>query len=468
MPRRCRRTALSSSLALLVLLPAARAPGQVATPAAGAPLPLAEAVRLAVGSHPAARSATARATAAAAGVELARAALRPTADLTATATRYQEPMVVTPIHGFTPGDLPTFDKTLAQGGLHLDHTLWDGGARAAVVDERGAAARAAAAGAEGAVQEVVAATVGTYLRALSVERILDAHHLRESALDAELARVREVFAAGATARVEVKRVEAACAAARAERVAAATALASSLRDLARFTGLPPAALPPASLVPVALATPDAPPREELLTALEETSPALRRAREELAAAEAALRLARAEDRPRLRGGARWLHFGSAEGDFTAEWNAGLTLAVPLYRGGATAARVARAEAAREAAAQGLAAVRLEAGQALDLALAEVADAGARAASLAEAEAALAEVVRVERLRLETGVGVEADYLTAEADLLATRARLAEARFGEMAARAGTARAAGELDPEWVERELVARPRDGAAPAGGVR
>ncbi len=94
---------------------------------------------------------------------------------------------------------------------------------------------------------------------------------------------------------------------------------------------------------------------------------------------------------------------------------------------------------------------------LDRAWADLAAARARAASLAEAEARYAEVLRIEKLRLSAGAGVETDYLRAEADLLASRAAAADARNRAAAARAELARVAGELTPEWLARALVSEP-----------
>ena len=110
----------------------------------------------------------------------------------------------------------------------------------------------------------------------------------------------------------------------------------------------------------------------------------------------------------------------------------------------------------------------EVAAALDRAWAELAAARAREGSLGEAEARYAEVLRIEKLRLSAGAGVEADYLRAEADLLGARANAAEARNRVAAARAELARVAGELSAEWVAQELRRR-RGGAdrgAAAGG--
>ena len=65
------------------------------------------------------------------------------------------------------------------------------------------------------------------------------------------------------------------------------------------------------------------------------------------------------------------------------------------------------------------------------------------------------MARIEQLRVDAGVGTQTDYLAAEADLLASRAQLVEARNGEIAARVELARAAGGLDLGWFDRTLIA-------------
>ena len=78
------------------------------------------------------------------------------------------------------------------------------------------------------------------------------------------------------------------------------------------------------------------------------------------------------------------------------------------------------------------------------------------------------MLRIEKLRLSAGAGVETDYLRAEADLLAARANAAEARNRAAAARAELARIAGELTPEWVARAFAAASEASSAPASPQR
>jgi outer membrane protein TolC len=88
--------------------------------------------------------------------------------------------------------------------------------------------------------------------------------------------------------------------------------------------------------------------------------------------------------------------------------------------------------------------------AVDRALAAVVAAEARAEAWLAAVDQSAEVARIERLALDTGGGMQTDYLRAEADLLRARAALTDARHAALVARVELARATGELTAEWVE------------------
>ncbi|MCB9377562.1 MAG: TolC family protein [Holophagales bacterium] len=90
-------------------------------------------------------------------------------------------------------------------------------------------------------------------------------------------------------------------------------------------------------------------------------------------------------------------------------------------------------------------------------LAALAEADARAAALTRAADRLAEVARVEKLRLDVGAGTQVDYLDAEAELASTRADLTGARTGALLARVELARATGELGTDWIRRTLEEQP-----------
>ena len=458
-----------SSFLLLVAsaLLALTAPGAAAQPAedalAAAPvapaapiasLSLAEAVDEALARHPSVVEARRRHEAAAARSEEARVDGRPTAGFNASATRYQEPTVVTPIHGFGPGQLPEFDRSVGRGELSVRYDLYDGGADAARLGAARAEEVAAGEGVEMAEDELVARTVSAYVRVLSLAAVGAAQDDRLAAFDAERERVEQLFAVGRAADVDRKRVRAARADAAAERQSTAAALDATERELARLTGRDAAGARAALLQPVHLAEP-APAREALAERALAASPAVARAEARAAAAASAIELARSRKRPRLAARGAYQEFASTQGLETGEWQAGLEVTVPLFDGGRVAAGVLTAEAERDAARAAADGARLAVLDGLDRALAALEQARARAASLGEAVDGYAEVARVEALRLANGAGTQSDLLDAEADLLAARAHLVEARFARVAARTEIARITGALDAAWVDENLVA-------------
>lgn len=448
---RVRRSALAVLALALTLAPTlAIAP----TPArAEDRLTLADAVARALGAYPAVTAARARGAEARAALGEARSDFGPQITAGLAAARYGEPVPVTPIHGFRPDQLPEFDRTLVQGTLQLGYTLFDAGGRRQKV--RQADAQVAAAGAElGAAEQATAARVATLFAAvLARGRTLDAQAARGSALDAERARVEQLLAVGRAAEVDRLRAEAAAAAAEAERIRAATALDSAERDLARLLGAAPDETRLARLVPLSPPAGEPDPRERLAGRAAAASPEVAAARAAVAAAEATRALARTGWFPKLRATGAWQELGAAELDFSSEWNAGLSLGVTVWDGGATARRVARAAAALDGARARLAEAELDARAAVDRALAALAEAHARSAALGRAEERLTEVARIQKLLLEVGSGTQIDYLAAESDLAATRAALAESASAELVARVELARAVGELSPAWIAENL---------------
>jgi outer membrane protein len=417
-------------------------------------------VAAALAHHPSLAAARSCEEAPAAEVDRAAAERRPRVALKASATRFEEPVPVTPIHGFGLDSFPPFDRDLAQGELTVRYDLYAGGAHAADLERTRAQREAAGRALAGAEDRVIGRTVGAYVRVLGLAGVLAAHDLRLEALETERGRVEQMFAVGRAADVERKRIAAARAGAAAARVRLATSLDTAERELARLTGLPVEGVRAPRLAPVAPAGPP-PERGPLADRALAASPEVARAAAEVAAAEAAIGLADSIRRPKLGVRGSYLEYATFEALEAGEWQAGLELTVPLLDGGGVAARVRAAEAARDAAEARLELARLQVLDDLDRALADAAEAAARAASLAEAVDSYAEVARVEALRLAHGAGVQSELIDAEADLLAARAELAEARFAEVAARTEAARVAGALDPAWVDDTL--RPPTPPAP-----
>jgi len=420
-------------------------------------LTLSHAVALALEQEPTLGAARARRSAAEAEMALAETERRPALSLTASTTRFQDPMVVTPIHGFTPEVAPQFDDTLIQAGLTGSYSLFEGGAREARIESSRHRVTAAAAGMEDREQAVAFAAAASYLDVLGLSRLLEAHQSRLTALAAEQKRVGQLIAVGRVAELELRRIEAALAAAEAERVRLVVAVDRAERRLARLLGVAVRECRSHRLREVRPSAEALPARELLTVEALAASPEVARTRAELAAAESAAALAASGRRPRLRVEASWLDFGSSEGDFTAEWQVGMRLGLPLLDGGATRERMAAAEARRVAASEEVRAAEQRVEEALDGALARMEESRARLASLEIAVGRSAEVSRIEQLKLETGVGTQPEFLDAEADLLGARAGVVHARLGTITAQLEIARVSGRLGAAWIAAHMEEGP-----------
>jgi outer membrane protein len=425
--------------------------------AAAQALTLPEAVERALSQFPAVEAARARQEEAEEALGEARASRRPRGRVTGAATQYQEPTVVTPIHGFGPGLFPEFDETLGQATLTVSYTLLDNGGIDAQVRSAGSQVEGAGATVGSAEQLLARRVAAAYLTVLGQSQVLAAHDVRLEAIRAELSRVQQRFDVGRAAKVEILRAEAVLANAEADRVRLSSAVESSERELARLLATPVDETRAVRLVPVQIA-PGSPvsseAREDLAAAGIEASPAVAQARSQVATAEAGIALARSNMRPDLRAVGNYNEWTSSLGGFTGEWNVGLQLTVPLFDGGVTRRRIARAEAGVRAAQEQVRLAEVQVREDVDRAAAAAEEAEARIASLAKAEERFVEVGRVQKLMLDEGAGTQTDYLNAEADLLGVRASLAEARHAAALARVDLARAAGLLTPEWLGRNLI--------------
>lgn len=390
-----------------------------------------------------------------AAADEAKTARLPTARAFGSVFAYQKDMLVTPLHAFRPNMSPPFDDLLVQGGLNLSYLLLDGGARGGRIRTAAAQADVARAARDAVALAVVDRVVSTYVEILGQQEVLAAHDRRIVSLESERARVQKLLDVGRAAEIDRLRVDAALASAEADRTRVAVTLGRAERDLAALVGGEVDETRAPRLVPLNPAPAPPPPREPLVERARRASPVVEEARRRVAAAEAAVTVAKSARWPEARLTGSYLAYGGGSTSFTGEWNAGVLVSVPLFDG-ATGKAIARKTAALEVARERLRQAELDAASEVDRALAVFQDAQARSASLATAALRLEEVVRIQKLLLETGQGTQTDYLDAEANLLATRANLTRARLGEADARAGLARAAGELTPAWLEENLEKR------------
>jgi outer membrane protein len=445
-------TAVGVAVAIALLSTGAGAQSGTETgpPAA---LRLDEAVAMALASYPAVA-------ASAAGVERAAAARReaggdryPWVHVGGSITRFEEPMIVRPLHGFDPAQPPEFDRTLIQGELNVSYSLFDGGERSARVRRADADVQAAGADAEGTRAAVTARVAATYLAVLSAGDVVDSHERRLDALREEERRVGALLAEGQAPEIQLLRVQAALEAGEAEAVAARGELATAELELARLTGASSDRTRRDGLVAVALRSDAAPSRSAAVERALAANPEVESARRAVDAAKASASMVRSARWPKVDAFGTYWERGGGDTSLAGEWGAGVRVSYPLFTGGAISGRIEQAEAGEWAARERLRLAELEAGRRVDDALAAVAETGARAAALARAVERQEAVVRTERVALEIGAGVQTDFLAAEADLLAARAELARSRQAGMAAHIELARLLGTLDEGWIRTNL---------------
>lgn len=432
---------------------AAAVPQTAAVSGSPAVLRLDEAVAMALVAYPAFAAAEAAVDRAAGARREAEAGRYPSLRVGASVTRFDEPMIVQPLHGFDPSRPPDFDRTLMQGEATLSYSLFDGGERAARVRRAEADLRAAGAGAEGTRAAVTAQVATVYLAVLSAGEVTESHERRLEALEEEERRVRALLAEGQAPEIQLLRVQAALEAAEAEAVAARSALATAELELARLTGAPPDRTRRDALVGVALGLDEAPSPSAALERALAANPEVEVARRALDGARAAASMARTARWPRLDAFGTYWERGGGDTSFGSDWGLGLRVSYPLFTGGAVRGQVEQAEAGVRGAEERVRLAEFEAGRRVDAALAAVAEARAGAAALARAVERQEAVVRTERVALEIGAGVQTDFLAAQADLLAARAGLARSRHAEMAAHIEVARLLGMLDEDWIRTNL---------------
>ena len=413
-------------------------------------LTLAEAVESALATHPLLDRASAGGDAADAGVRFALAARLPTLTLAGTTTRFAEPMVVAPLHAFDPTMPPRFDRTLVQGRAEAAYRLFDGGARGARIEAARAASAAAEADVRGAREDVLVGVATAYARLAAARSRAIAASERLSAGTAEKARADRLFREGAVAEVETVRAEAERLAGQAEAAAAHARLDVALRELARWMGTGAGSIFARPLHEYAV---DA----ELIHPDTLPSAAVERAAQEARQAEATAAAARAARLPRLDLQAALLEFGSGEGEFQGEWQAGVALLFPAFTGGARGADIDRARATARAANSALELARLRQASAIDREWAALVAAIATTEALRQRVDALFDVYQIAELALQEGAGTQKEMIDAGADYYDALAALAESTAEQVRAMVELGRARGILTIDWISRLLRSAP-----------
>jgi outer membrane protein len=362
-------------------------------------------------------------------------------------------MVVAPLHGFDPTNPPAFDRNLLQGSLTLGYTLFDGGARGARNRQAEAGEAAAEAAVSGSGMDIAFQVSSAYLAVLSGEEVLAAVRSQKTALGSEVDRVSQFMEQGKAARVDLLRVEAALSRAGASEISARANLEVARSRLARLIGLQVEDLEATSLLEVAPKEDDLPSRASVLASAHSANPRVSQARNLLDSAAEGVREAKATWYPKVEAGGRYADFGTLDGGHVQEWQGLLQVSYPLFSGGAIQGDRERALAEERRAVEAVRMAEMAVADEAETALSSVREARALREALELATAQSEEVARIEALALDAGVGVQTDFLRAQAELFQARAALSQARHGETLAWIQLARASGELTLVWIEENM---------------
>lgn len=412
-------------------------------------LTLRQALESAIEAHPALKAARARVESASHTADAVRSTRLPTFAITASMTRFDEPMIVAPLHAFDPTNPPIFEETLVKGQAGVAYTLFDAGARASRITGASARLEAERFGGQETHLSTLEEVTRAYLGVLSSRAVGQAAAAQVDAMQAEVERARQHLDAGTAAEVEVLRAGAALQDARAALVAAVSRVGLAERTLSRLMGTEMESIANVALVDVHL-SPDGFPTSASM------SPQLGRASRGVTMAASRLDEERASRLPRLEVTAGLVDFGSLNTDHVVEWQAGMQVSWPIFTGGGRRSSIRRAEADVRVAESQMANTELRVAHALDVARTAIGDADARAEALAASVAQWTEVARIETLAIEAGSGVQSDLLRAQAALFQSTSGHISARYQAVLARVSLARADGSLTTESLTRALEAR------------
>lgn len=439
-------------LSLLLFAAGAGGLAQVAAPPVALrpsdALMLDDCVKLAMERHPALVAARAGVSASTEAVGEARAPFYPQLDLNAGYHRWQR-------RAFLPAGLTIPGRGLPEvvgplddwnGGVLSRVTLFDFGERRAGLD----AAKARLAGAQADASATLAdirLNVQSAFFALAAGGDLQAvaeKNLERATAHQQLAEARAT--SGAVPQADVLRTQAEVANARLQLITARSRVRAATGRLNTAMGRP--AETPLSIRATSIASPPAE-RLELEAAIQlalAQRPEITAGAKRTEAARSAVAAARAARAPRVRADGS---FGWRDTDFlpdTREWQAGVSLELPVFDAGSRTRRIARskAELAREEAA--FETRRLQIRDEVWSSATELERAWASIAANETSIRASEESLRIVRERYERGAALVTDLLDTQTALTSAEASLAEARWSYLRARAAFDHAVGKPGP----------------------
>jgi outer membrane protein len=320
--------------------------------------------------------------------------------------------------------LSAADVTPRAAQLTLEQPLFTGGRAGAGIAQAHAGMAAADAGEDAVFGQIVTAVVQAYGDMIAAGEVARLYR-QLAAQTVEIERqARERFRAGETPSTDVAQAASRAAEARADLARAEGMLVSARARYRNLTGLEPIdlqPLPPAPPLPGSL--------DEAMAIAVAGSPALRQARADLDAKEAAARAARGERLPTV---SAFAEAGSVRDQFFPDYRAdsatvGIRGRWTLFSGGLTSGRIAETGADVRAASARLRAARMTLEEQVIAAWQEILTAELVATASDEQSASAAQALTSVRHEVRVGLKPQLDLLNAEREAAAAAAEAAQAK-----------------------------------------
>jgi len=410
--------------------------------AAGRPLDLDAAVRIALAENPLLRAAAEGVAAAGESIGIARAGYYPEVGLDSRYRRFDT-------HVFLPSGLPVEETTLGStddwsAGFKVGYSLYDSGVRRAETEAAKAGLAASREDALRVRQDVVFGVHREYYRVLSAEAARSAALARIERARDHLGLAQTLKDAGAVPQADVLRARVELADSQLAVVRADGELRTAYGDLNTAMGLPAA-------LPVAVANRTVSisdsgvhdPQESLARALQQR-PELAAARELIAAAKHQTAAIAGSYGPRLRAEAA---LGVRDSELWPEdedWSVGVALQLPIFTGFAKTHRVERATLEAKILEAEAEALANRVGQEVWAAASDLASAAEAVRQTAELEAEAEQSLTFTRARYEAGAGTINDLLDAESTLTQAQSSRVASELDYRLATALVLRVQGDL------------------------
>jgi outer membrane protein TolC len=381
-----------------------------------------------------------------AGLEAARAAKSPTLDASASATRFGYPTFV---HGIREaGVFPPLDATIVDLGLALKLPLYTGGRISQGVVLADLGQQIARERERLGAQELTFNVSSVYFKIQQLDALVQVYAARIASLEAQLQRATLLRDTGKTGKLDQLKITTLLTKARHDRLQIENRGREAWTLLYQLAGVPRPAQAPALTRYVAAWAP-AENLEQLRQQAQVQRPELQIARRQSSAGLAKEEIARGEQRPTASLVSGLHERSGSNARFYNDWSVGVQLSIPLFDGGLRRARVDEAATARRQADLAAQQTQLEVDKQVEDAWNAHAEAESRLRVMATAIAEASEALTIETLKLEQGVGLVTDVLSAETALLGTQADRLQAQFDLITTRFDLLRATGVLSLERV-------------------